>query len=108
LALAPISEERTRIIGTRFRLGKPSFTIRLPRGPALPSPIAEAAPDPAVARTLDEDLQNPPEEIPRLLARLDDDADVVYGPPAREQHGWWRDGASVLTNACCDCPPIRT
>jgi undecaprenyl-phosphate 4-deoxy-4-formamido-L-arabinose transferase len=51
----------------------------------------------AVIATLDDDLQNPPEEIPRLLARLDDGVDVVYGRPAREQHGWWRDGASVLT-----------
>lgn len=32
--------------------------------------------------TIDDDLQNPPEEIPRLLAALDDgDLDVVYGVP---------------------------
>jgi len=29
--------------------------------------------------TLDDDLQNPPEEIPKLLALLDQGSDVVYG-----------------------------
>ena len=47
--------------------------------------------------TLDDDLQNPPEEIPRLLAALADGADVVYGSPAQERHGFWRDQASRLT-----------
>lgn len=32
-----------------------------------------------VVVTIDDDLQNPPEEIPRLLARLDEGYDVVYG-----------------------------
>lgn len=47
--------------------------------------------------TMDDDLQHPPEEIPRLLERLTDGVDVVYGPPLREKHGWWRDRASILT-----------
>jgi glycosyltransferase involved in cell wall biosynthesis len=47
--------------------------------------------------TLDDDLQNPPEEIPRLLAKLDEGYDVVYGAPQREQHGFWRDAASRIT-----------
>lgn len=47
--------------------------------------------------TIDDDLQNPPEEIPRLLARLDDGFDVVYGTPRKEQHGLFRDMASVIT-----------
>lgn len=32
-----------------------------------------------VVVTIDDDLQNPPEEIPRLLAKLDEGYDVVYG-----------------------------
>lgn len=44
--------------------------------------------------TLDDDLQNPPEEIPRLLARLDEGYDIVYGTPERRQHGLLRDMAS--------------
>lgn len=47
--------------------------------------------------TLDDDLQNPPEEIPRMLERLTDDVDVVYGTPASEQHGIWRSAASRVT-----------
>lgn len=47
--------------------------------------------------TLDDDLQNPPEEIPKLLAQLDAGFDVVYGAPEREQHSFWRDKASVIT-----------
>ncbi len=47
--------------------------------------------------TLDDDLQNPPEEIPTLLARLEPDVDVVYGTRAREQHGLMRNLASRLT-----------
>lgn len=47
--------------------------------------------------TIDDDLQNPPEEIPKLLARLDAETDVVYGTPQAESHGLWRDLASQIT-----------
>lgn len=50
-----------------------------------------------VVVTLDDDLQNPPEEIPLLLARLAEGFDVVYGQPLDEQHGFWRDRASQIT-----------
>ena len=46
--------------------------------------------------TLDDDLQNPPEEIPKLLARLDEGFDVVYGTPNARQYTWWRDTAARL------------
>ena len=47
--------------------------------------------------TIDDDLQHPPEEIPKLLEKLTADKDVVYGTPAQEQHGLWRDIASQVT-----------
>lgn len=47
--------------------------------------------------TLDDDLQNPPEEIIKLLAPLDQGFDVVYGTPQKEQHGLLRDAASRIT-----------
>src|ERR1700686_5014754 len=47
--------------------------------------------------TMDDDLQHPPEEIPKLLAKLAEGFDVVYGTPRIEQHGLWRDLASQLT-----------
>ena len=47
--------------------------------------------------TLDDDLQQPPEEIPRLLTKLDEGFDVVYGTPKQEQHGFWRNLSSRIT-----------
>ncbi|SVC88061.1 uncharacterized protein METZ01_LOCUS340915, partial [marine metagenome] len=47
--------------------------------------------------TLDDDLQNPPEEIPKLLEKLDQGYDVVYGYPKNEQHGLFRNIASMFT-----------
>jgi len=47
--------------------------------------------------TLDDDLQHPPEEIPRLLEKLAEGHDVVYGFPAKERHGLWRVLASQAT-----------
>jgi len=47
--------------------------------------------------TIDDDLQNPPEEMPRLLSKLNEGYDVVYGAPYKEAHGFLRDFASQLT-----------
>jgi glycosyltransferase involved in cell wall biosynthesis len=51
----------------------------------------------AVTVTLDDDLQNPPEAIPILLAKLNEGVDVVYGTPEVKSHGLFRNGASWLT-----------
>jgi glycosyltransferase involved in cell wall biosynthesis len=47
--------------------------------------------------TIDDDLQNPPNEIPRLLSVLQQGYDVVYGYPQKQQHGLLRDLASEIT-----------
>lgn len=47
--------------------------------------------------TMDDDLQHPPEEIPKLLEKLAEGYDVVYGTPEQEQHSLWRDLASQIT-----------
>lgn len=47
--------------------------------------------------TMDDDLQNPPDEIPRLLQALEEDVDVVYGPPMDEKHTLFRALASQVT-----------
>jgi len=44
----------------------------------------------AVVVTLDDDLQHPPEEIPKLLASLTEDLDVVMGVPEQRRHHWLR------------------
>lgn len=62
---------------------------------ALLCGIREARGD--IIVTLDDDLQHPPEELPKLVSKLSDDFDVVYGPPEQEQHGLLRDLASQIT-----------
>lgn len=47
--------------------------------------------------TMDDDLQHPPEEIPKLLAAMTDKIDVVYGTPEQERHGFLRNILSVGT-----------
>lgn len=47
--------------------------------------------------TMDDDLQHPPTEIAKLLAKLDEGFDVVYGTPQKERHGLLRDLASQIT-----------
>jgi glycosyltransferase involved in cell wall biosynthesis len=47
--------------------------------------------------TIDDDLQNPPEEIPRLLAKLDEGYDVVYGSSTERQQGLLRALGTQLT-----------
>ncbi|HYZ93707.1 MAG TPA: glycosyltransferase [Actinomycetota bacterium] len=40
--------------------------------------------------TIDDDLQQPPEEIPKLIAKLEEGFDLVYGRPAEVQASAWR------------------
>lgn len=47
--------------------------------------------------TLDDDLQHPPEEIPKLVAALQEGHDVVYGRPDHIRNGLWRGLASRTT-----------
>jgi undecaprenyl-phosphate 4-deoxy-4-formamido-L-arabinose transferase len=46
--------------------------------------------------TMDDDLQHPPEEVQKLLAKIGEGFEVVYGYPEHEQHGLLRDIASSL------------
>ncbi len=47
--------------------------------------------------TMDDDLQHLPEEIYKLLDKLGEGYDVVYGTPQKEQHSFWRNIASQMT-----------
>lgn len=47
--------------------------------------------------TMDDDLQHPPEEIPKLLEELRQGHDVVYGTFPEERHGLLRNAASQIT-----------
>jgi glycosyltransferase involved in cell wall biosynthesis len=50
-----------------------------------------------IVATIDDDLQNPPNEIPRLLGKLEEGFDVVYGIPEHQQHSLLRNFASKIT-----------
>ena len=45
---------------------------------------------------MDDDLQNPPHEIPKLLDKLAEGYDVVYGVARKRQQVWWKSLASVI------------
>ena len=51
----------------------------------------------AITVTIDDDLQHPPDEIPKLLMKLAKGYDVVYGTSQHQQHGLLRDLASTIT-----------
>src|SRR5215218_7881393 len=55
----------------------------------------------ATVVTIDDDLQNPPEEIPLLLDALEERGlDLVYGTPRRKRHGFFRNlGTTVAKRA---------
>lgn len=50
-----------------------------------------------IAITLDQDMQNPPEEIRRLLAKLAEGYDVVYGLPEERAHNVFRNLSSEFS-----------
>jgi polyisoprenyl-phosphate glycosyltransferase len=52
-----------------------------------------------VVLTMDDDLQHPPEEIPRLVEALQPGVDVVYGGADHRRHAAWRNAGSALVRA---------
>lgn len=48
--------------------------------------------------TLDDDLQHMPEDIEKLLNKLDEGYDVVYGIAEKKQHSFYRNLGSKMTN----------
>jgi undecaprenyl-phosphate 4-deoxy-4-formamido-L-arabinose transferase len=65
--------------------------------PAILAGLAEAHGN--VVVTLDADLQNPPEEIPKLLQKIDEGCDVVGSVRTNRQDSWLRRLPSRLINA---------
>jgi glycosyltransferase involved in cell wall biosynthesis len=49
--------------------------------------------------TMDDDLQHLPEEIPKLVAALTDDLDLVYGIAGEEEHGFFRSACARSVKA---------
>lgn len=61
--------------------------------------------------TMDDDLQHPPEELPRLLAKFDEGFDVVYGAPKRLPQGllrnWMTRTIKTLLARVMGVPSVR-
>lgn len=50
--------------------------------------------------TLDDDLQHQPEEIPKLIDKIQEGYDVVMGIPRKRQDAFYKDWGSLLINKC--------
>lgn len=50
--------------------------------------------------TLDDDLQNPPEEIHALLKKIQEGYDMVFAVPDHKKHSFYRNMGSILVNIC--------
>jgi polyisoprenyl-phosphate glycosyltransferase len=48
--------------------------------------------------TLDQDLQHPPEEIPKLIKKIEEGYSLVYGRYRKKKHHWFRNFGSKITN----------
>ena len=46
--------------------------------------------------TMDDDLQNPPEEIPKLISRIGEGYDIVYGEYISKRHNIFRNFGSLM------------
>ncbi len=46
--------------------------------------------------TMDDDLQNPPEEIPKLISKIGEGYDIVYGEYISKQHNTFRNFGSLM------------
>lgn len=46
--------------------------------------------------TMDDDLQHPPDQIPRLIEKINEGYDVVYGTASTDKHELWRNLSSKL------------
>ena len=53
--------------------------------------------------TMDDDLQNPPSEVMKLVNAAEaEQRDVVYSAYAQKEHSWWRNFGSAVTNLIAD------
>lgn len=86
--VSALTRSDSRVVG--IRLGRNSGQHN-----ALVAGVRSARFD--VTVTIDDDLQNPPEEIPSLLDALVDGVDVVYGSPEEVAQRRWRRISSVWT-----------
>ena len=49
-----------------------------------------------IVATMDDDLQHSPDDLPRLLEKLGEGYDVVYGVPRVRRQSWWKSASAVV------------
>ncbi len=86
--IATLAANDPRVVGVRFGRNAGQHSALLAGVRAARHPLIV---------TIDDDLQNPPDQVPTLLAALTDDVDLVYGTPTEERQSWWRNLASTAT-----------
>jgi len=82
------SDPRVRLIRFARNMGQPHATL---------CGLQRVRND--IVFTLDDDLQNPPEEMPRLLDKLDEGYDLVIGKLEVKRHSPWRNFASWMVHS---------
>lgn len=82
--------------GTDTRTRYLSLTRNFGQGAALAAGLAASRG--AAVVTIDADLQNPPEEIPRLLEKFHEGYEVVYGVRQNRRDPWLRRAGSATIN----------
>ena len=85
----------SKLVGANPRIKGINFMRNYGQHNALLAGIRAAQYDYIV--TLDDDLQHSPEDIPRLMGKLDEGYDVVYGSPEQEKQSFSRNLASQMT-----------
>jgi len=86
-----------RIHATDPRVRVVRFKRNFGQHPAMHAGLSRARSD--IVVTMDGDLQNAPEDIPRLIAAVEGGADVASGRRARRHDSWGRTLPSKLINA---------
>jgi undecaprenyl-phosphate 4-deoxy-4-formamido-L-arabinose transferase len=84
------AEQRNRIVGV-------FLNRNYGQHPAVMAGLAQSRGE--VVVTLDADLQNPPEEIPRLLEKIDQEFDVVGSVRENRRDSWLRQLPSKIVNS---------
>jgi glycosyltransferase involved in cell wall biosynthesis len=83
------------------------FTRNFGQHPAIMAGFNAAGGE--VIITLDADLQNPPEEIPKLIEKLDDGYEVVFGVFQKRKHSAFRRaGSQFAKSMLARVSPVKT
>lgn len=91
--------------GKNNRIKLIQFSRNFGQVAALRAGLAQATGD--IIITMDGDLQDLPEEIPRLIEKLEEGYDVVYARREERKHAWFRNAGSRLSERVLRWATVR-